>query len=461
MIKFTTLAEMIAIHARATPAAVAISAPDAVPLNYAGVHDLVGYTVKALNSLGVRRGDRVAIVLPNCPEMAAGFVAVASACTAAPLNIAYRADEFEFYLTDLKAKALIVAEGAVTPARDVALRLNIPVFELIPTPTKGAGTFLITGPGLDNVSDRPDGLAESADIALILHTSGTTSRPKIVPLSHTNVCASARNISRALALTPKDRELHVMPLFHIHGLIAGVLAPMAVGSEIFVTPGFNALKFFSWMKEFHPTWYTAVPTMHQAILSRAAVNAEVIAANPLRFLRSSSSSMPTQVIAELERWNGDTLALSAPTAGQFVVSEAALAALDVNSLRADGVQTAALLVPSGAGSVVSTSIVPVTAAPAVVKLAPVQMAQVTAPRAMNVAIQAASKTALKPVVIRASVSTPRSAEAALVRAAKTDRLAAVAKVRPQAVAMLDRKLLSDTTLGDIMSGARSESRKRR
>ena len=92
MIKFTTLAEMIAIHAKATPAAVAISAPDAVPLNYAGVHDLVDYTVKALNSLGVRRGDRVAIVLPNCPEMAAGFVAVASACTAAPLNIAYRAD---------------------------------------------------------------------------------------------------------------------------------------------------------------------------------------------------------------------------------------------------------------------------------------------------------------------------------------------------------------------------------
>jgi hypothetical protein len=149
-----------------------------------------------------------------------------------------------------------------------------------------------------------------------------------------------------------------------------------------------------------------------------------------------------------------------------VVSEAALASLDVNSLGTDGVQTAALLVPSGAGSVVTAPIVPVTAAPAVVKLAPVtvapvQMAQVSVPRAMNVAIQAASKTALKPVVIRASVSAPRSAEAALVRAAKTERLAAVSKVRPQAVAMLDRKLLSDSTLGDIMSGARSESRKRR
>ncbi|MES2422254.1 MAG: hypothetical protein V4595_13315 [Pseudomonadota bacterium] len=191
-----------------------------------------------------------------------------------------------------------------------------------------------------------------------------------------------------------------------------------------------------------------------------AVNGQIRSAQ--RDIRALETEFDTRGnLAQLERWNGDTLALSAPTAGQFVVSEAALAALDVNSLRADGVQTAALLVPSGAGSVVSTSIVPVTAAPAVVKLAPIQMAQVTAPRAMNVAIQAASKTALKPVVIRASVSTPRSAEAALVRAAKTERLVAVAKVRPQAVAMLDRKLLSDTTLGDIMSGARSESRKRR
>lgn len=191
-----------------------------------------------------------------------------------------------------------------------------------------------------------------------------------------------------------------------------------------------------------------------------AVNGQIRTAE--RDIRALETEFDTRGnLAQLERWNGDTLALSAPTAGQFVMSEAALASLDVNSLGTGGVQTAALLVPSGAGSVVSVPTVPVTAAPAVVKLAPVQMAQATAPRAMNVAIQAASKTALKPVVIRASVSAPRSAEAALVRAAKTERLAAVAKVRPQAVAMLDRKLLSDTTLGDIMSGARSESRKRR
>jgi acyl-CoA synthetase (AMP-forming)/AMP-acid ligase II len=135
---------------------------------------------------------------------------------------------------------------------------------------------------------------------MVLHTSGTTSRPKIVPLSQKNLCASAGNIRRTLAFTTQDRGLNIMPLFHIHGLIAGVLAPVSAGSEVFCSPGFDALKFFGWMDECHPTWYTAVPTMHQAILTRAPRNKEIIAKNPLRFLRSSSSSIPPQVITELE-----------------------------------------------------------------------------------------------------------------------------------------------------------------
>ena len=303
MKNFTTLAEMVAIHAEAAPASLVITAPSAVPLTYLGVQGLIERTVKSLNTLGIGRGDRVAIVLPNCPEFATAFVAVASACTAAPLNMAYRAEEFEFYLKDLGAKALILAQGSETPARAVAQALGVAVFELVTVLGGGAGNFQLTGNPISSASAGRDttGFARADDVALILHTSGTTSRPKIVPLTHRNVCASARNISATLHLTSADRELHVMPLFHIHGLIAGVLAPMAVGSEIFVTPGFNALKFFGWMKECRPTWYTAVPTMHQAILSRASGNMDVIQSNPLRFLRSSSSSMPTQVIAELER----------------------------------------------------------------------------------------------------------------------------------------------------------------
>ena len=144
------------------------------------------------------------------------------------------------------------------------------------------------------------GYAAPGDVSMLLHTSGTTSRPKIVPLTQANLAASARHIRDTLQFTAADCGLNIMPLFHIHGLIAGVLAPLAAGSQVFCTPGFNALKFFAWMDEARPTWYTAVPTMHQAILTRAGKNLDVIARHPLRFLRSSSSSIPPQVIRELE-----------------------------------------------------------------------------------------------------------------------------------------------------------------
>jgi oxalate---CoA ligase len=161
------------------------------------------------------------------------------------------------------------------------------------------------------------GPAEPGDISMVLHTSGTTSRPKIVPLSQANLAASAQHIAHTLAFAPADRGLNIMPLFHIHGLIAGVLTPLAAGSFVFCTPGFNALKFFAWMDECAPSWYTAVPTMHQAILGRAGKNAEVIARHPLRFIRSSSSSMPPQVIAELEAVFG------APLIESYGMTEAA------------------------------------------------------------------------------------------------------------------------------------------
>ncbi len=296
---FTTLAEMVALQA---PNAVAITAPTGAALRYAALDQLIGGTVRTLNGFWLGRGDRVAIVLPNGAEMACVFVAVASACTAAPLNTGYREDEFEFYLSDLGAKALIVARGSDSPALAVAARLGLLVLELDALPEQGAGNFVLSARGRAAPgAGRSDGLAQAEDIALILHTSGTTARPKIVPLSQRNLCASARNISTTLLLTPGDRELHIMPMFHIHGLVAGVLAPLAAGSEIFCTPGFNALRFFGWMKQCKPTWYTAVPTMHQSILARANGNVEVIRANPLRFIRSSSSSMPRQVIAEIER----------------------------------------------------------------------------------------------------------------------------------------------------------------
>jgi oxalate---CoA ligase len=277
---------------------VAIAAHGAAPLSYGGLRTLIDGAVRSLNDLGIGRGDRVAIVLPNGPEMAAAFLSVASAATSAPLNPAYRQDEFEFYLEDLKAKALIVEARSESPALRAAAKLGVALITLIPEPQAGAGAFRLAG-SASSVATRP-GPAKPDDVALILHTSGTTSRPKIVPLTHANIWTSAGNIAASLALSDCDRSLNVMPLFHIHGLIAGLSAPLSRGGAVFCTSGFNALKFFAEMEESEPTWYTAVPTMHQAILTRAGRHKNVITRHPLRFVRSSSSSLPPTVIGELE-----------------------------------------------------------------------------------------------------------------------------------------------------------------
>jgi acyl-CoA synthetase (AMP-forming)/AMP-acid ligase II len=274
----------------------AIGAPGRPSLTYAGLRSLMLRTAERLNALGLGRGDRVAIVLANGPEMATAFVSLAAAVTTAPLNPAYRAEELEFYLSDIGAKAILVARDEAGPSVAVADRLGIAVLRLDPG-ADAAGSFSIDGPALGAVAP---GLARSDDIALLLHTSGTTSRPKLVPLSHANLAASAAHIGATLGLGAEDRCLNIMPLFHIHGLIAAVLSSLRAGGEVVCTPGFNALSFFRWLDEARPTWYTAVPTMHQAILARAARNADSVAASRLRFIRSSSASLPPQVMAELE-----------------------------------------------------------------------------------------------------------------------------------------------------------------
>ena len=294
-----TLIELVQAGDEKSPA---IGAPERKPLTYAALRTLTSEVITALNRLGIGRGDRVAIVLPNGPEMASAFVTVACAATTAPLNPDYKAEEFEFYLDDLKAKALLVEEGSESPAVAVAKKLNIAVIELSVPDGVAAGCFTLNGNPIGK-AETP-GAATEEDIALILHTSGTTSRPKIVPLTHRNVTASARNIARSLALTPEDKCLNIMPLFHIHGLIAAVLSSLRAGASVTCTPGFNALKFFSWLDEVKPSWYTAVPTMHQAILARGARNAEIVKAAKLRFIRSSSASLPPQVMKSLEEmWN--------------------------------------------------------------------------------------------------------------------------------------------------------------
>ena len=301
--------------ARGADDAPAIAAPGRPPLTHAGLRALAARTHAALAAMGIGRHDRVAMVLPNGPEMAAAFVAVAACATTAPLNPAYRADEFEFYLADLGAKCLLIAQGMESPARAVAAARGLPVVEL--APGEAAGDFSLIAPaGLAGAPAHP-GRAEAQDIALVLHTSGTTSRPKIVPLRHINVTASAYHIGDSLALTAQDSCLNIMPLFHIHGLIAAVLASLAAGGSVCCTPGFNGFKFFGWFAEARPSWYTAVPTMHQALLGLAGRHAGEIAASRLRFIRSSSASLPPQVMAGLEA------AFGVPVLESYGMTEAA------------------------------------------------------------------------------------------------------------------------------------------
>ncbi len=283
--------------------AIAVSGVGREPLRYAGLRSLVSSTVAALNGLGIGRNDRVAIVLPNGPEMATAFVSIACGATTAPLNPAYKPDEFDFYLSDLDARALVVEKGSESPAVEVARNRNIQILELCIAPDAAAGAFTLDAAADDGAANEAanGGMAEADDVALVLHTSGTTSRPKIVPLQQSNVCASALNIQETLRLEAADVCMNVMPLFHIHGLMAAVLATLGRGASVFAAPGFDALRFFSWLDQANPTWYTAVPTMHQAILARARRNQASIDNARLRFIRSSSSSLPPQVLLELEK----------------------------------------------------------------------------------------------------------------------------------------------------------------
>jgi len=284
-------------QARRSPEAIAIAAPGRAPLTYSQLVNQVEDVARTLNSMGVGRNDRVAVVLPNGPEMAVAFLAVAAGATCAPLNPTYKAGELDFYLTDLNAKALIVQSGMDSPAITVAQKRGIPVIKLSPVPEAEAGVFRLTN---EERSDRTyGGLARPPDVALMLHTSGTTAKPKLVPLTQANMCISAHNIVAALRLNSSDCCLNVMPLFHIHGLMV-VLSSLAAGGRVICPSNPDLSEFFKWVEEFRPTWYTASPTIHQAVLVQAKQNHDIIIRRPLRFIRSASSPLPPKIMVELE-----------------------------------------------------------------------------------------------------------------------------------------------------------------
>ncbi|HWL87786.1 MAG TPA: acyl--CoA ligase [Polyangiaceae bacterium] len=290
----------------------ALIAPGKPTLTYGQLRRNVLELASQLNAFGLGRGDRVAIAMLNGPELITTFLGVAAAATSAPLNPKYKQEEFAFYYEDTDAKALITLPGTIPAAVAAAL----PSMALLQVTADANGLCTLERTGGPVGTARSNEVSTADDVAMILHTSGTTSRPKRVPLRHRNLAASAGNIRGTYDLKPSDSTLCVMPLFHIHGIVGSMLSTLSSGGAVICPPGFNAMEFLSLIENFSPTWYSAVPTMHQMVLARIARHLDVVQKRPLRFIRSSSAPMPGVVRERLEQ------AFLAPVLDSYGMTEA-------------------------------------------------------------------------------------------------------------------------------------------
>jgi acyl-CoA synthetase (AMP-forming)/AMP-acid ligase II len=286
---------------------------DGSAITYRSLADQVESVASLLRSTGLQPGQAVAIVLPNGWEYLVAFLGVTRArLIAAPLNPAYKGEEFRFYLADAGVRAVIAPPGA-HPVRDVARELNLPVWT---TTRDGGGGVKLEGESLGLGGSGDWGRPDPADVALFLHTSGTTSRPKGVPLTHANLIASAHHIAEHYRLTPEDTSLVVMPLFHVHGLIGATLSTFLAGGTVVVPPRFSAGAFWPAVEAHRVTWYSAVPTIHQVLLARADQD-RAPRTSGLRFIRSCSSALAPATLGQLEDQ------FSAPVLEAYGMTEAA------------------------------------------------------------------------------------------------------------------------------------------
>ena len=282
------------------PSRLALAVPGGGPkFTYDQLRAQVNWLAHELRQAGLGRHDRIAMALPNGIEMIVSFLASSMVGTAAPLNPAYTRDEFKFYLEDTGARALILPRQNTEEAR-AAAGDNVLIIEA-DLDSEGRVQF---SSAHNRAAARTGNDPSPENIALILHTSGTTSRPKRVPLSHANLMTSARNVADTYKLTPDDVSLCVMPLFHVHGLVASTLATFFTGGTVVVPLKFNPLSFWSTVKEHRATWYSAVPTIHQVLLSRTKAGARPVGAEYLRFVRSCSAALAPQTMVDIEERYG-------------------------------------------------------------------------------------------------------------------------------------------------------------
>ena len=277
-------------------------------VTYAALKEQVVAVAEALAAAGVKRGDRIGTALPNGLPNIVTFLAASMVGTAAPLNPAYKEDDFKFYLDDTNARFLLLPpEGADEARRAAGDKVPIIAVDL-----DESGKVRLSSTGRT-----PFAPPSVDDVALILHTSGSTGRPKRVPLTHAQLSISARNVAKTYDLTAQDVSLCVMPLFHVHGLVASTLATLATGGTVVVPAKFNPLSFWRVAGDYGATWYSAVPTLHQLLAARAQPGAKPAGADKLRFIRSCSASLSPQLMSDLEA------AFGAPVLEAYGMTEAA------------------------------------------------------------------------------------------------------------------------------------------
>ena len=279
---------------RATVPAVLV--PDGPELSYRLLRQHVSRVADTLAALGVARSDRVAIVIGNGAEAVVAVLGAAVAAAAAPLNPACTEDELRYYIEDVSARALIVPRGGGEAARR-AWRAGAPLVEIAVEP----GGKLAIEASPRPAARRSAGSPGPDDVALILHSSGTTGRPKRAALRHRNLAASARHVVATYGLSSLDTALCVMPLFHIHGLVGCTLSTFASGGTVVIPNRFNPVGFRRILAAQKPTWYTAVPTIHQLILAR---HRGAHSGTSLRFIRSASSKLHEATLLGLEETFG-------------------------------------------------------------------------------------------------------------------------------------------------------------
>ena len=294
---FACLGDLLAHYGQTAPERIAILAEGRTSLTYGALRSRTNEIIRQLRDVGIGVSDRVAVVLPGGPDAAVVMLGVAAGAVCVPLHSGFSSEELKHYLQDLQVAALLTRPDMDSASRGAAYSLGIPVIDMLPHPELIGGFKLICSAAGQAVEGE---LSAGSNDAFVLLTSGSTAQPKLVPLTHANVCRSAYNAGVALALEPGDRLINVLPLVHAHGLISGLLGALAAGSSVICLSAFDATAFFRSLKSFQPTWYTAVPPIHRALISAARRRKRSVRPSSLRLIRSASLSLPTDVLDELE-----------------------------------------------------------------------------------------------------------------------------------------------------------------